>query len=713
MMRLLCRAVLVLVPILPVSSAWGQSSLSDLALDWDIDGTVSTRAEIYDRNGNEAASPFPDAGLFGAVDITAFFDRRLSDVETIEGDIGLLLNQSDYRSDDKGAVLERFRLEWEKGDARAPFRATAGDFFAFFSPRTVQRSVKGLELEFQPTIEGSDAFHSVLLFAGLNSATYRGIDSDADFHAGLSWFMGQNDVSVVASSALNWNEGVGGQDDVFNSTSSLAFETPLNLWDQDWVLEGEVAGFVGQSGQNVESTGDLGLFFNASGRADELPLSWSLIYERYGEDFNPGGASIQSDRSTVEARATWRFPEGIRASGRLQRFDDNLESANKTTTYVAGVGLSGSFWRSQNITGSLDSFVQLSEDENNTTDQSTFSTRLNLNRPFDNGWTGRLGGSLNLVDDRVNNELRETYDLSLGASRNFDVGAFRVFASPSIFTTRTSGGNIDSWNAGPRLNLGISKGEHSLSFSYALSANMDAANNDLISQNASASWRWSRGPHAVSISADHIGRHPVGAEDTNSYRLGAFYTFSFNRPARKAIAIRSSSSDAVVQLDPMAFRPGMAMSDALIQAEDLGLRDDITFGTARVYETVFLKNFDERQRFVLLASGSQLDVSAVIIDFNDTGRPDRVERTFERVRTALAQRYGPPVASFAEGNFSNSLAADLAAGDFIRIDEWRTPNGRLRFGIPRRLDNQVRMEIHHALRFPPTDDPQWSLEAVQ
>lgn len=714
MSRLLCRAALSLGLLSASATAWAQSSVTDLALDWNVNGTISTRAELYGREGNEAASPFPDTGLFGAMDFTANFDRRLSDVETIEGDVGLLLNQSDYRSDEKGVVLERFRLEWQKGDARAPFRATAGDFFAFFSPRTVQRSVKGLELEFQPSIEGSDALHSVLIFAGLNSATYRGIDSDADVHAGLSWFVGQGDTSLAASSALNWNEGVG-QDDVFNSTSSLAFETPLNLWDLNMTLEGEVAGFVGQNGQNADNQGDLGVFFNASGRSDRLPLTWSLLYERYGEDFNPGGASIQSNRSTVEARATWRFPTGIRASGRLQRFDDNLEAANKTTTHVAGVGFSGPFLSAQKVVGSLDSFISLTEDENNTTDQMAFNTRLDLNRPFDGGWTGRLGASMNLVSDDANNELRETYNLSVGASRSFDVRGVRIFASPSVFTTRTSGGNIDSWDVGPRVNLSASRGEHSANLSYALSTNLNAGGNDLISQNASASWRWSRGSHAVSVSADHIGRHPIGAEDTNSFRMGAFYTYSFSRPARDAIVAQTAGGGlgGITRVDPMSFPPGMSMSDALTEADGLGLGEGIVFGTARVYETVFLNGFDERQRFVLLANGAQLDLSAVIIDFNDTGRPDRVERTFERVRTALAQRYGPPVASFAEGSFSNNLAADLAAGEFIRIDEWRTPEGRLRFGIPRRLDNQVRMEIQHARRFPPTDDPQWSLEAVQ
>ena len=43
-----------------------------------------------------------------------------------------------------------------------------------------------------------------------------------------------------------------------------------------------------------------------------------------------------------------------------------------------------------------------------------------------------------------------------------------------------------------------------------------------------------------------------------------------------------------------------------------------------------------------------------------------------------------------------------------------TPRGVLRFGIPRRLDGQLRMEIQHRAAFPGgLEDARWSLEEVR
>lgn len=61
----------------------------------------------------------------------------------MRGALSLLANTSDYRSDERGGVLERATLFWEKGDAGLPFRLEAGDFYAAQSPRTLQRGLKG------------------------------------------------------------------------------------------------------------------------------------------------------------------------------------------------------------------------------------------------------------------------------------------------------------------------------------------------------------------------------------------------------------------------------------------------------------------------------------------------------------------------------------------------------------------------------------------
>ena len=122
----------------------------------------------------------------------------------------------------------------------------------------------------------------------------------------------------------------------------------------------------------------------------------------------------------------------------------------------------------------------------------------------------------------------------------------------------------------------------------------------------------------------------------------------------------------------------------------------------------------QRQRLVLGNFAGDVDLAAVVIGFADIGAADSVEQTFERVRRALVDRYGTPARMLEEGAFGPDLVADLNARRFVRVMEWDTPRGVLRFGIPRRLDGQLRMEIQHRAAFPGgLQDARWSLEAVR
>ena len=61
----------------------------------------------------------------------------------------------------------------------------------------------------------------------------------------------------------------------------------------------------------------------------------------------------------------------------------------------------------------------------------------------------------------------------------------------------------------------------------------------------------------------------------------------------------------------------------------------------------------------------------------------------------------------------NELVRDINTKTLIRVMEWDTPTGIIRFGIPRRCDGQVRMEIQQRQSFPPPSETLWSIEAVR
>src|SRR5207247_2183194 len=103
---------------------------------------------------------------------------------------------------------------------------------------------------------------------------------------------------------------------------------------------------------------------------------------------------------------------------------------------------------------------------------------------------------------------------------------------------------------------------------------------------------------------------------------------------------------------------------------------------------------------------------AVVID-PDGHSADDFLRTFERVRQILLDRYGRPSAFLEEGDPGSDVAAAVNGGGFIRISEWSRADGVLRFGIPRRLDGQVRIEIQFAQDFPSLRDTLWSIQEVK
>jgi len=88
-------------------------------------------------------------------------------------------------------------------------------------------------------------------------------------------------------------------------------------------------------------------------------------------------------------------------------------------------------------------------------------------------------------------------------------------------------------------------------------------------------------------------------------------------------------------------------------------------------------------------------------------------QSYEKIRSTLMDTYGRPSDFFERGTVTPRMLDDIRTGTFIRIMEWKRPQGTIRFGIPRRLDGKVRMELQFAEGFPPYGETLWSLEEVR
>jgi hypothetical protein len=134
---------------------------------------------------------------------------------------------------------------------------------------------------------------------------------------------------------------------------------------------------------------------------------------------------------------------------------------------------------------------------------------------------------------------------------------------------------------------------------------------------------------------------------------------------------------------------------------------DLVLYDRRVFEEI-----TQRQRLGIRTLAGDIERAALVIEFEDVGAPESMARTFERVREALVRRYGTPASVFNRGEFRPTIVEDIQAEQFIRLTEWRMPEGTLRFGIPRRLDRRVRMEVQLARSFPEPTQTRWSIEEL-
>ncbi len=697
---------------------------------WRIRGSVSGRLETYGNEGD------PDLGLYFSEGGQSFYEydvdaeRHLSPYERVTLDVFGVVNRSDYRSAERGLLLEQGQLTWEKGDAAVPFRAELGDHFGYFTFRTLQRSLKGVQVELQPAAGAGGRRNSLVLLAGSPADSYRELDTGDDLFGGLSWFSGDARGRAwslnLVSNRRDAAAGAGGsrRQDVL----SAAILQPLAAWGQRLELEGEVAHLRGDgdsaSGAFTDRD-DNGVFAQVTGRSAAVPLRYSARFERYGEHFSPRGGLVEPGTRNVETRVGWDFRGGPQLTLRAQSFRSGLQSANPLDTDTLGVTMTGpvdvEFLRRLSVDG--DAFVQRARDRVRAVDQLTRSARLNLSTRFpDPAWTGRLSLFGRAVEDRRGGRRSETVtrEAKLQVQRDVQVFGDWGYVGPEMLVRRTSGGGEDSTDLGPGLVFGLSGTRYTLdAWWFRLMQDRDAPGAlDFDTDSIGFLFAWWKGDHYVELDANYDILDPRPGEATKSYRVGLQYTLSFDKAPqarpRRVSAAPAQAMPSVGDADLLALPPGADLGEAVNRIAAWNVQPGIEHDGYTVYDTrAFVPRIDQRQRLVLAHAGGALDGVALVIDLDDTGRPETLAELYERVRNMLIQRHGRPSAVVERGDFTPNLAEDLNTGRFARASDWRTPQGVLRFGIPRRRDREVRLEIRLARSLPAARGGYWSFEQVR
>ncbi|NKB37317.1 MAG: hypothetical protein GKR93_09125 [Gammaproteobacteria bacterium] len=700
---------------------------------WDVYGSNTLRGSVYDASGPGSGSPYPFEGDMYFDELSVFFSKEDSDYASWRGEVSGLYNvNDDYRSQDFGLVPERMNLTRESGEGVIPYRVEIGDYFAYYSYLTLQRSLKGLQLELQPFTNDRQQ-HSIIITSGANENNWRDLTPQDNYVNGLSWLVQDQKLgSWTFNIAHNFqdNSFKAGTLDRNQYTYSVAGEVPFTLGNHFVSIEAEAAHFGGDhNGRTGAASGqdrsDNGYLVEMRGNHKKLPWNYRFRFERYGQDFRPTGAVVTPDRESYELHSGWRFQNNIQIRLRAQRFEDALETSNSLRTRTYGVNLTGPLltnWYT-GLNGRIDAFVQNRDNELTTISQLSQTINVNLNAPLPQGWTGRLALFLQNVKNRLGRSGDTlTRQVNIGLDRGFTISGWQAYITPGFTLRILRKGGRDDEEYRPSLALRLNRDAHSLSMNYGLQI-QDRTSTlggiDVDTHTFNADYRYRYKHHTLGFEANLFGRESELNPDTEAYRISAYWTMTFDKPAVPATTVRQAdvSSKALPagewQLNLITLGPESEIKHVESELKAANISRGTQQGGYTVYETAVLRNIFRRQRLALAYQAGVLRDAVVVIDFDEVGNRDSNAQSYERIRQSLIRQLGSPSRTIDEGDFTSTLARDVNDERFIRITEWQTERGSIRFGIPRRLDGQVRMEIQHRSRFPSYRDTLWSVEAVR
>lgn len=715
-----CR--LMLLPLyftmIPAMALAEENKETSFLHEWELSGDFLGNQEYYQSHGDASASPYGSVGSQNYLSHNLLFEKRVSGYERISGRASGLLNSSEYRSQHDNYILEQFGVSWQKGDVKLPFAVDAGNYYATFSPRSLQRPLTGAMVELQPDL--SEAWHhSFMGLSGFSAGEYRDLQPKNDFYHGFSWLAEREDIgSFIANVVYNHQDrqsGFSNSRDQWVSTMGAA--TTLELAGQTLDVEAETGLLTGNPASSDTEHSDQSYMFRLDG-SSALPLDYYFLYEQYGQYYEPKGSAITADQQNIEGQVGWRFERSLQTALRFQSLKTAYESGNPLTTDSYGLRLNGAP-APESLPGLLifyDGFYSLQSNDTNTTSLKSYSSSLRATQRINRQWNLNLGTRWNLTNDRTNGQDTTSRELSLGVDYSLDYGGWRGVISPELTLINSNAPSRDFTEISPAITTSLSYGNHILSASYRLRRTDQMAAPLLVNQsNAAFRYSYNINDYSWTLSGDYFKRDPIRQQETDAYRVGMQLAYHFNRPATGSTPAYGTDAlpvDASHQnvLSQFLMASGTTETNWREKLEEMGYSGIISRGSERIVIGSFLSSISLTQELVAEFSNNQrLERSALVFTPNGN-QPALLERNYQRIVSELIRIFGQPEASYEDGEFTTALAQQLASGSFRRVLEWRIGDDRLRFGIPQRLDGTIRFELQRAARMPAPQQPLWSVD---
>jgi hypothetical protein len=522
-------ALLLALPLLTLAlSAHAQS-------EWRLTGSNTLRFEHYEARGNVAASPYAHLGTQRFNELNLGLVGRTGPQSLWRLQFAGVVNDSDYRSREQGLVPERVSIFHERGDGALPFRLELGDQMVGLSPLTLQRTLKGARVELMPLSAVDGRQHSLTVFAGADNTTWRDFDTDSEYR-GASWRVADNRLGRLRANVVyHSKDGETAEAGQSEWVSSLMAERSFDFAHQRLLAQGEWAHFKSENGagEAADEHTDTAVNARLSGQDGERGLSYEVSYERHGEHFRPSGVDLVADFRALSARAGVGLGSGVQVSGRAQRTTHGVQSTDPIETANGGVTITAPVptpFTHEPATGKADVTVQARESESGAVDNRSATARLDLGLPLLSAGETRVGMMLAGFDNRnTAGTDRITRQLSLSQGVRSTAGDMELEARAGLVYQEVDGTRPQQ-TLDPTLSLVLTGQAHRFGmtlglrrFATALEGGVDV---DTYAWGVNYQFRQQR--HTLGLEFDQQLRQPDGAQNTESWRFGAFWRYNFD-----------------------------------------------------------------------------------------------------------------------------------------------------------------------------------------
>ena len=671
-------------------------SFVNAADGWGASGFVGLNTNYVDIGGDQTRSPLSFDGDHSYIESDLQFSKDDQQGNRFSGSLGAIINDSQYRGVENGLILERGYLEWDRVAGKLPTRIRGGDFFAAFSPRIVQRPLKGLSAELQNLDSWFGTRHSLQSISSVNGSTYRDLSIDDGWFNGISSLWVGERGSLILN-ALHFEDALNNQKRSQRLTG-IGLERKFTPSEEiEVTLESELANLREKREEDVRS--GTGLFSALNAKLGQRVIISAQI-EDYDESFNPVGGSIISNRRTREGRIRWST-NNVRTTLRAQEFIDRQHSENPLTTRIVGLNVSGGGnLGNQRINVFFDGFSRENFDHEGSTDRVSDSLNLELTLPFANKFVHRIRTVYLSQEDTAVDTTARGFEIGYNLGVHFTWGGWRGFTEGGLLFREVDNQQREFIQDAEEIGISLSVRMKKNNFTHEVfyrSLDQDRLQpqlEDFQQQSFGYRFQYRRKQHQLELNLRRFLNEPNPGLESDAQQFSLSYRYYFKRRSNGA-----NNESNTIRTDTLLaqLQPGLDGESLGRLMIDNGLNSPIKIDGYQVFNVAVLDDINERQRLAIATdSAGSLLSSSIIIEFDTSGSLENRERQFERVRNRLIRILGAPADSIIEGEFDQINASNLASGRFVRNIEWQLSSGIVALTVPVRVDGQLRMEVTYA-----------------